>query len=217
MMFIGLRSDRFGARHNLSRLAVVVAALGLAIGSLLAVSLTGRGCHGGCPAPSPIKGVTVERLGSVIPAAHPGDQLELIRITIGPQSYTPLHETYSGARVIYVESGTVEFTVSNHDHHDSTVQVFSADNGTPESREYQMEDTRSTPPISTLHTTYTLGEGDRVVHNGPAEYDFTNKWKSDAVLLVASDAPSGNAALIATPEATPAATPNAWRLQAAQS
>lgn len=51
----------------------------------------------------------VELLGHGLPTAAPGFDLSLYRVTFGAGAIVPPH-THPGASVVYVESGTMEFT-----------------------------------------------------------------------------------------------------------
>ncbi len=188
------------ASHRLRRLTVVGAGLGLVMAVLFGVTLTGQGCHGGCPYPAASpdatppqeNGVTTEAMAFVVPDAAPDDRLELVRITIAPGGNTRWHEVYPGARVIYVESGALTFTRSTREQTEGSVQVLAADSATP------VENFEG-------GFVYTLTAGDRVVQDGRSEYDFENSGDEPAVLWVASLTP---------PDATPSgttdnATPNA--------
>jgi hypothetical protein len=54
-------------------------------------------------------GPVAELLGHGLPAAAPGFDLSLYRVTLGPGAMVPPH-THPGASVVYVESGTLAFT-----------------------------------------------------------------------------------------------------------
>ena len=54
--------------------------------------------------------VAAELLGHGLPTAAPGFDLSLYRVTLGPGGIVPPH-THPGASVVYVESGTLGFTL----------------------------------------------------------------------------------------------------------
>ncbi len=82
-----------------------VALLGLLLAGGLAVRAAAQDAT---PAAGPV-GVAAELLGGGQPAAAPGHELTLRRITVAPGGGIPAH-THPGALVIHVESGTWHYT-----------------------------------------------------------------------------------------------------------
>ena len=95
------------------RVTVVTSVVAVVLLGLVAVGRTAySGAQGGTPAASPAAGpvgVSAVLLGGGQPAAAPGYELTLRRITIAPGGGIPAH-THPGALVIYLESGTWGYT-----------------------------------------------------------------------------------------------------------
>ncbi len=171
---VARRAWRSRARGGVRLLSVLALALTFVTAVLLNSAPEGQGCHGGCWA-SPVseRDVTPEPLGSSVPVAVPAHALSLLRVTIDPGGHSAHHQTYPSARVIYVASGTVQFTVSS-----DNVQVLTANGATP---------TATLEPEG--GSTYTLAAGDRVIQDETSQYDFTNVGDEPALLWIADLTP----------------------------
>ena len=91
--------------HRLSLLVSVV--IVVLAGSLASGRLTPQtGAQEATPAAGEL---VAELLGHGLPVAAPGFDLSLYRVTFGPGAVVPPH-THPGAAVVYVASGTMEFT-----------------------------------------------------------------------------------------------------------
>ena len=79
---------------------------------LLAGAFAAGRVHPGAAAQdaTPAAEVALEPLGHGLPAAAPGYELSLYRVALAPGAAVPPH-THPGASVLYVESGTVGFTL----------------------------------------------------------------------------------------------------------
>ena len=164
-------------RADISRREVVrtLAGSGLAV-ALLAASAHSRGsvahAQNATPAASPTAatGVTAQFLGGGEPAAAPGLELTLRRITIAPGGGVPAH-SHPGALVILVEAGSFGYTALG-----GTIlsSLAGDDGGTPAPIGEPVE----------VGTETVFGPGDWLFVDDPSD-DVRNVGSDDVVLLVA--------------------------------
>ncbi len=118
--------------------------------------------------PTGATGTTTQAMGVGQPAAAPGLELSLRRITIAPGGRVPAH-SHPGALVIFVEAGTWGYTALG-----GTVQLTrAAVGGTPTPAE--------TMPMG---TEVILNPGDWLFVEDPQD-DVRNAGQDDVVLLIA--------------------------------
>ena len=165
--------------------------VGVALAGLGGGTFDAQGAHTGTPEGTPASGAVVrEVLSSGLPAATPGDALELVRYTIPAGSQLPAH-THPGMQVARIESGTLHYTVLVGE-----VPVTWA----PE----------SDPGLPTAVTAgsgeVAIGPGDAFVEAAGVAHYGRNAGPEPVVILVASLFTSGAppATLL---DATPIATP----------
>lgn len=120
------------------------------------------------PAPTGAIGTTAQVMGSGQPAAAPGLELSLRRITHAPGGRVPAH-SHPGALVIFVERGTWGYTPLG-----GTVQLTrAAAGGTPTPSE-----------VLSIGTEVLLTAGDWLFVEDPQD-DIRNAGDDDVVLLIA--------------------------------
>ncbi|MDP9369798.1 MAG: cupin domain-containing protein [Chloroflexota bacterium] len=118
--------------------------------------------------PTGATGTTTQPMGAGQPAAAPGLQLSLRRITIAPGGQIPAH-SHPGALVIFVEAGSFGYTALG-----GTIQLTrAAAGGTPSPAEAM--------PIG---TEVILTAGDSLFADDPQD-DVRNAGDDDVVILVA--------------------------------
>ena len=170
-------------RHRALVASILVLALGLMVGPSFLDARQATPAAGGAV------GVTAELLGTGQPAAAPGHDLALRRITIEPGGSLAAH-THPGALVIVVEAGAFAYTAlggSGEIHRAAT-------GGTPGPTE--------TVPIG---TEVILNPGDWLFVEDPADA-VRNGGDDPVVLLVAGLTRTGEPFTTFT-EGTPLATP----------
>ena len=119
-------------------------------------------------APTGAVGITVQPIGAGQPAAAPGLELTLRRMTIAPGGGVPAH-SHPGALVIFVEAGTWGYTALG-----GTAQLTrAAVAGTPTPAEEM--------PVG---TEVILSAGDWLFVEDPRD-DIRNAGEDDVVLLIA--------------------------------
>jgi quercetin dioxygenase-like cupin family protein len=122
----------------------------------------------GSPATSPAPTVSAVLLGGGEPAAAPGHELTLRRITLPPGTGVPAH-SHPGALVIYIEQGTWGYTALS-----GTVRLTRA----------SQEGATPAPEDLAMGTEVTLNAGDVLFVEEPAD-DVRNVGDEDVVLLIA--------------------------------
>ena len=142
-------------------------------------------------APTGAVGVTVQPIGAGQPAAAPGLELTLRRLTLAPGGRLPAH-SHPGAVLFFVEAGTSVYRVLG-----GTAQVTrAAAGGTPAPAE--------AIPVG---TEVILNPGDWVFADGDPSDDSRNDGTDDYVALIAGLTRVGEPFTIfheAAPDATPA-------------
>ncbi len=167
-------------------LIVGVALAGLGGGAFDAV-----GARTGTPEGTPASGAVVrDVLSSGLPAAAPGDVLELVRYTIPAGTQLPAH-THPGMQVARIESGTLHYTVLAGEV--PVTRAPGSDPGLPNA-------------VTAGSGEVAIGPGDAFVEAAGVAHYGRNAGPEPVVILVASLFTSGapSATLI---DATPIATP----------
>jgi len=162
---------------DVSRRDVVVrlGAGGLASLLLAASKSSAAVAQDASPAASPVAvGITTQLMGSGQPAAAPGMELALRRVTIASGGYLPAH-SHPGAHIIVVEAGTWGYTALV----DTAQLTRAVAEGTP-------------APAETLPngTEVILNPGDWIFVEEPQD-DIRNAGEDDVVLFVATLTPIG--------------------------
>jgi mannose-6-phosphate isomerase-like protein (cupin superfamily) len=122
------------------------------------------------PPADPMAGVTVESLGSGLPAPSPGYTLVLLRITMAPGALIPRH-VHPGQVILYVESGTFGTTFGEGD----AMITRAAAPGTPVAAE----------PV-TPNVEITMQPGDSVSYSKVTTHIMHNLGDKPLVLLVSA-------------------------------
>ena len=168
-----MSDDTVRSASSVTRRAVMGGAAAVAAALGLGGRLGARARQESTPLPGPV-GVTAQLMGAGQPAATPGMELTLRRVTLAPGGGIPPH-SHPGALLIVVESGTWGHTALG-----GTAQLTrAAVAGTPTPAE----------PV-TIGTEVTLTAGDALFVEDPQD-DFRNLGEDDVVLLVAGLTPVG--------------------------
>jgi hypothetical protein len=122
------------------------------------------------PPADPMAGVTVETLGSGLPAPSPGYTLVLLRITMAPGALIPRH-VHPGQVILYVESSTFGATFGEGD----AMITRAATQGTPV----------AAAPV-TPNVEITMLPGDSVSYSKVATHIMHNLGDKPLVLLVSA-------------------------------
>jgi quercetin dioxygenase-like cupin family protein len=133
---------------------------------LLAHPTTGTTSATMAVAPDPLAGITVEPMGTVQPAAAPGQTLQMLKLTMEPNSTIDLHH-HPGAVVISVVSG--QFTTSFAD---SSAMLSRAD-------------LADTEPVES-GTDYVLNPGDTVAYDASTTGHVMKNEGTEPLVLIAS-------------------------------
>jgi quercetin dioxygenase-like cupin family protein len=121
------------------------------------------------PTPDPFAGVTIEQLGSGMPANAPGYSLVLLRIMMAPGALIPRH-VHPGQVILYVESGTFGTTFGEGD----AVITRAATEGTPVAE-------TPTPNVEVM-----MNPGDSVSYSKVTTHIMHNPGDEPLVLLVSA-------------------------------
>ena len=174
-----------------SRRTVLRGLAGAGLGALLAARWLPAAAQDATPAaPTGAVGVTVQPIGAGQPAAAPGLELTLRRLTLAPGGRLPAH-THPGTVLFVAEAGTSVYRVLG-----GTAQVTrAAAGGTP-------------PPAEAIPvgTEVILNPGDWVFADGDPSDDSRNDGTDDYVALIAGLTRVGEP-FTAFHEAAPDATP----------
>ena len=170
----GNHDSATGSSGDTSRRTVLRGAGGLGLAAFFAARWAPAAAQDTTPAPAGPVGVTVQVLGTGLPAASPGLALTLRRLTIAPGGRLPAH-SHPGALVIFVEAGTWGYTVLG-----GVAQLTrAAVGGTPTPAEEM--------PVG---AEVILTAGDWIYVEDPQD-DFRNAGEEDVVLVSANLAPIG--------------------------
>ena len=149
------------------------------------------GAHTGTPEATPASAAVVrEVLSSGLPAAAPGETLELVRYTIPAGTQLPAH-THPGMQVARIESGTLHYTVLAGEV--PVTRAAGSDPGLPTA-------------VTAGGGEVAIGPGDAFVEAAGVAHYGRNAGPEPVVILVASLFTSGPAPATLL-DATPAATP----------
>jgi quercetin dioxygenase-like cupin family protein len=115
-------------------------------------------------------GITPQPLGSGLPSTAPGLAMGLVQLTYAPGATLNTH-THPGASILYVESGTLTYTLIEGT---ATVTRASADPATP-------------PVTETLATgVIELAAGDSLFEDADVIHTANNAGEEPAVVLIAN-------------------------------
>ncbi len=165
--------------------------VGMALAGVGGGAFDAVGAHTGTLEGTPASGAVVrEVLSSGLPAAAPGDVLELVRYTIPAGTQLPAH-THPGMQVARIESGTLHYTVLAGEV--PVTRAPGSDPGLPDA-------------VTAGGGEVAIGPGDAFAEAAGVAHYGRNAGPEPVVILVASLFTSGAlpASLI---DATPIATP----------
>jgi quercetin dioxygenase-like cupin family protein len=132
-------------------------------------------------------GITPQPMGSGLPAAAPGLAMGLVRLTYDPGATLNTH-THPGASILYIESGTLTYTLIEGT---ATVTRASTDTGTPP----------TTEPLAA--GVIELNAGDSLFEDADVIHTAINAGEEPAVVTIANLLTAGEPVSTFLEDATP--------------